>query len=420
MSLPNIITIARMLAVPLIVVTLESPVSYLPGRPDSPGLEAELARRLAETLDVDLDLRVKSSTEDLMQAMAARTAHIAAPGFPVSVEKEGQAGPAYAEADLLMVCRVAPPLPADFAQIAKRSLTWTVSRDIAALVPDTATNGQTLPISQEQALEHVWLRKDSCTIIDERTLKFGQRLYPEVRVAFKVAADRKIRWILADGAGDLESFIADWFAGLKKSGELARLEKQYVSFLPKFDYVDTARFRERIRTRLRRYERYFRIAARRTDLPWQLLAAMAYQESHWDPNAKSPTGVRGIMMLTKPTASELGVDDRTDAAESIMGGALYFADLMARLPEEINGQDRIFFALAAYNMGFNHIADARRLAARQGKDKNAWADVREILPQLQRGGSGASTGFGYARGGEARRYVQQVRTYWQILELGRR
>ena len=84
-------------------------------------------------------------------------------------------------------------------------------------------------------------------------------------------------------------------------------------------------------------------------MDWRLLAAMAYQESHWNPNARSHTGVRGMMMLTGATASELGVEDRTDPLQSLRGGARFFKNLLRRLPSDIEEPDRTFLALAAYN-----------------------------------------------------------------------
>ncbi|MBD3335905.1 MAG: transglycosylase SLT domain-containing protein, partial [Candidatus Eisenbacteria bacterium] len=191
---------------------------------------------------------------------------------------------------------------------------------------------------------------------------------------------------------------------------------KYYGYLEKFDYVDTARFLRRIEERLGDYQSLFKEAAREYGFDWKLLAAMAYQESHWDPDAVSPTGVRGIMMLTRSTARRVGIDDLLDPRQSIMGGAAYLADLMERLPESVTGPDRIWFAMAAYNIGMGHLYDARRLARRLGKDPDRWSELSEVLPLLARKQYYSTLKHGYARGGEPVRYVNRVRHFRDILE----
>ncbi len=151
------------------------------------------------------------------------------------------------------------------------------------------------------------------------------------------------------------------------------------------------------------------------DLDWTLLAALSYQESHWNPRAKSPTGVRGIMMLTLPTAKEVGVKSRLDAAQSIKGGAKYYARIYERLPEEIVEPDRTWVALAAYNVGIGHIHDAQTLAKRQDKDPNSWSVLAEMLPLLSQKRYYRTVKHGYARGSEPVFYVNRVRNYRDLL-----
>ena len=151
-------------------------------------------------------------------------------------------------------------------------------------------------------------------------------------------------------------------------------------------------------------------------MDWHLLAAIAYQESHWNPKAASPTGVRGMMMLTLPTAREMGVDNRLDAAQSLRGGARYLKNIKRRLPNDIYEPDRTWLALAAYNIGMGHLEDARVITERQGGDPHLWQDVMERLPLLQKSKHYQTTRYGYARGLEAVTYVQNIRHYFSILE----
>ncbi len=120
-------------------------------------------------------------------------------------------------------------------------------------------------------------------------------------------------------------------------------------------------------------------------------------------------------MLTLPTAGDLGVQDRLDAAQSIEGGARYLRELKDRLPESITGEDRLYMAMAAYNVGLGHLYDARDITEMRGGDPDQWEDVRESLPLLQEREWHSKTRYGYARGGEPVIYVRNIRRYYEIL-----
>ena len=177
---------------------------------------------------------------------------------------------------------------------------------------------------------------------------------------------------------------------------------------------DRKMFVKHLATRFPHYQEHFQNAAQRHELPWQLLASQAYQESHWNRRAKSPTGVRGIMMLTRRTAASLGIRNRLDPKNSIEGGARYLSKLQSRLPISVRMPDRRFFALAAYNVGLGHMKDARLLAIRTNKNPDHWQDIMQVLPLLSQRKFYRSLPHGYARGKEPVTYVQRIRAY-QIL-----
>lgn len=188
-----------------------------------------------------------------------------------------------------------------------------------------------------------------------------------------------------------------------------------------FNHLDSMKsggkelFTRRIATRLPKYKGLIHGAASVHKLDWHLLAAMSYQESFWNPDATSPTGVRGFMMLTRLTASELAIRNRLDPKQSIYGGAKYFARLRDRLPERIQEPDRTYMALAAYNMGMNHLQDARILTEHYGRNPDNWDDVEEFIPLLQRKEYYGVLPAGFARGEEAVNYVQRIREYHTVL-----
>ncbi|HGS6999817.1 TPA: membrane-bound lytic murein transglycosylase MltF, partial [Klebsiella pneumoniae] len=176
-----------------------------------------------------------------------------------------------------------------------------------------------------------------------------------------------------------------------------------------FDYVDTRTFLRAVENVLPDLQPMFEKYARQID--WRLLAAIAWQESHWDPQATSPTGVRGMMMLTRNTAQSLGLTDRTDAEQSVNGGMRYLQDMMNKVPDSVPKDERIWFALAAYNMGYAHILDAIALTKKQQGNPNSWADVKQRLPLLSQKSYYSRLKYGYARGHEAYAYVENIRKY---------
>ncbi len=183
-----------------------------------------------------------------------------------------------------------------------------------------------------------------------------------------------------------------------------------------FDYFDIRTFHWRIETRLPLYRKWFEESGKRYNIPWTLLAAQSYQESHWNSRAKSPTGVRGLMMLTQNTARAMGVTNRLDPRQSIFGGARYLASLMDRIPATVHPNNRYLFALAAYNVGFGHLTDARNLAQELGKNPDSWHDLKTVLPLLSQPKYYSKLPFGYARGMEPVRYVDRIVNYQDILE----
>ena len=121
-------------------------------------------------------------------------------------------------------------------------------------------------------------------------------------------------------------------------------------------------------------------------------------------------------MLTLPTAKEVGVTDRLDPDQSLRGGAYYLNNLKSRLPKKIVEPDRTWFALAAYNVGFGHLEDARVITQKRGGDPSSWYDVKQSLPLLTQKKWYSKTRYGYARGYEPVQYVQHIRHYQNVLE----
>jgi membrane-bound lytic murein transglycosylase F len=252
------------------------------------------------------------------------------------------------------------------------------------------------------------------TVTDSNALSIVRRRYPDLSIGFTLDEDLPVAWKLqGDGDHGLQALLFEYIANMRADGSMAQLEDKYFGHVRSFDFVDTKAFIDAAKSVLPKYVHTFKAAS--IDLDWRLLAALSYQESHWDPNAVSPTGVRGMMMLTRATAKDWDVASRLDPLQSIAGGARYFSSLTKRVPARIQTPDRIWMALAAYNIGLGHLEDARVLTQRQGGDPDIWVDVKKRLPLLQQKRYYSKTRYGYARGSEALRYVENIRRYYDTL-----
>ena len=222
-------------------------------------------------------------------------------------------------------------------------------------------------------------------------------------------------WIIRKGDDSLNEALYKWLNVFEYSGKMEELKGRYFTFLSLFDYYDTSMFYTRLQKRFPRYKKYFIAAGKKYNIPWIILAAVSYQESHWNPTATSYTGVRGMMMLTSNTARLLRVKNRLNAKQSIFGGAKYLKTLDKKLPKEIQGVNRWAFILASYNIGYGHILDAQALARKLNKNPYSWTEIKKILPLLEQKKYFRHLKYGYARGTEPVRYVNAIQNYYDIL-----
>ena len=192
--------------------------------------------------------------------------------------------------------------------------------------------------------------------------------------------------------------------------------KEELEFYWRDDKAGFNTFLERTNKRLPEYKFFFQEAAKEIDIHWTLLAAISYQESHWNPKAISDTGVRGMMMLTQKTAKEMGIKKRTNPEDSIYGGANYFQKTMDRLPSEISKLDRIWMTLAAYNLGFKNIELARDLAESSSLNQNLWSEVSVSLERilLERYGKESEE---FIKHDQVVKYVERINLYYTTLSI---
>lgn len=407
----------------LVMLTRNGASSYFIDGDGPTGPEYALAARFADRLGVDIEVRVAEAFEDLTALLAAGEGDLIAANLtatPARLERLRFTLP-YARTHTLVVVRQGLRRPESAADLVGLRGVVLAGSSYEALLggpgapPDLEWQSRA-DVGVEELLHAVAEGEYEYTLVDERIFGLHRRYYPGVRAAFALGGDQPLAWAFQRDDDDSLVQAADLFLrNARADGTLAALEREFFTPEEQLDTVDMMTFQARMRDRLPHYLPFFQEAADQYGIDWRLLAAMGYQESHWDPEAASPTGVRGVMMLTLTTARSLGVDDRLDPLQSIRGGAAYFVRLRDRLPERIEEPDRTWMALAAYNIGMGHLHDARRLTEEHGGDPDRWQDVREHLPLLAKEKYHRRTRHGYARGYEAQTYVDNIQRFFETL-----
>ncbi len=409
------------------VITRNAPAIYFEGRDGPMGFEYELAKAFADELGIKLDVKVASTRSQILSALDNGYTNIAVAGM---VASEGRAtrylySSPYMETTPIVVYRYGNTRPGSLKDlIGKRVAVVSDSyhqEELQNLIdrsPELANQleWQALDLETIDLMKRIEDKEIDYAIMTSSELEIHQAYYPRVKKAFEIGKAQQITWFFPNETDHtLLNAVNDFFSRIEEDGRLLEWKERYFGHLGQLNYVGARTYIKHINQRLPSYEELFKKYSEEHNIDWRLMAAMGYQESHWRPRATSPTGVRGLMMLTQPTAKEMGVKNRLDAEASIKGGIGYFAKIKARMPERIQEPDRTWLAMAAYNVGFGHLEDARILTEKAGKDPDKWIDVKNFLPLLQKKKYYSQTRYGYARGNEPVIYVQNIRRYYDVL-----
>ena len=409
------------------IITRNSPSTYFQDRNGETGFEYELASAFAEHLGVRLKVETVDNLDLLYQRLTSERSEspvLAAAGLIETKLRSDQVmySQGYLQIKPQIVYRQGADRPKNFNQLQGKKITLIKGGYHAEIMRQYQSEFPKLTFEESDQVEIADLlrlvneKQIDATLVSSNELAINQVYFSEVRVAFSLERAKQQVWAMAQSADTSLLDAANTFLALESTQQLiTELEERYYGHLDTLGYVGAYTFARHLKQRLPSFERYFKKAATEVELDWRLLAAMGYQESHWQPEATSKTGVRGLMMLTLPTAKEMGVTDRLDPEQSIFGGARYIKKIMQSLPETINEADRTWFALAAYNVGLGHLYDARNLAKQEGLDPDRWLDVKKMLPRLAEKKWYSQTRYGYARGGEPVHFVNNIRRYYDIL-----
>ena len=407
------------------MLTTPGPTTYFEDGRGKNGFEYIIARAFADSIGVALNVQTKSSLRGLLLAIGGPQGDFAAANIVETAlrSKTMQFSTPYLETSQLLIYQRGSNRPISLQQIDGDLLVITGSSHSERLTK----MAQTLPelewreqdnLEMFELMEMVHNGEIDYAVVDSLAYLVNRHIYPNAALAFEITEPQLMAWAFpTHGDGTVLKAANDFLDAYIATGKLAALEAETLSHSDSFSVADSKRLGELVVERLPDYEQLFRQTAETYALDWHLLAAVAYQESHWNPRARSPTGVRGLMMLTLNTAREMKVSSRLDAKQSIEGGTAYLMKLKQRLPKRINEPDRTLFSLAAYNVGFGHLEDARILTQKSGKNPDRWQHVRQFLPLLSHKEYYSKSKYGYARGAEPVLYVDNIQYYQHYLQL---
>ncbi len=406
------------------VMTLNSPTSVYEGPFGPAGLEYELVSRFADYLGLEAKFTYPETFNQVIPAVVNRDVHFAAAGLTVTKDRLSKIRftPSYQTIHSQVVYLSGNHKPRKHEDLLGKKIEVIAASSHAELLQNLKKQYPELvwKSSKEASLEQLFQKvldgEIDFVVADSNEIAINRRYYPKINIGYDISEPEELAWAFPHGRDtSLYDKAVEFIEQIKQSGKLDELLERYYGHVDRLNFVDKRTFWRHVDNRLPKYQDIFIKAAEQSGYDWHLLAAIGYQESHWNPEAKSPTGVRGIMMLTQAAAKQIGVEDRLDPEQSIMGGARYLKRMDKKVPERINYPDRIYLALAGYNVGFGHLEDARILTERRGDNPDKWAHVKKHLPDLSNPKVYKTLKRGYARGSEPVNYVDNIRNFYDLL-----
>jgi len=409
----------------LVVITRNSPTTYYEDAEEHlAGIEHDLVELFAKELGVKVRFVVANQFNEILPSLQNQQAHLAAAGLTITPERQKnfKFSIPYQNIRQQVVYNTVSPKPSGLKALIGQRIEVVAGSSYAEMLMEAKKKYPELSwkenasMESEELLEILAMGQLDAVVADSNIVDVLKNYLPSLGTAFDLSETQHLAWAFPR---NVDNFLLeksnDFFARIKQDGTLKRLLDRYYGHVTRLGRIDVEGFMIASNGVLPKFRRHFHRAQELTELDWRLIAAIGYQESHWDPLATSPTGVRGLMMLTGETADRLGVTDRLDPKQSILAGARYVNYLKDTVPDRIPEPDRTWIALAAYNIGYGHLEDARILAKKKKLNPDSWTDLKTTLPLLAKAEYIGEVKHGYARGSETVIFVENVRTYYDIL-----
>lgn len=407
------------------VITRISPNTYIEGDEGPNGFEYALLENFADYIDHDLKIITTDSLKELTFQLENQKADFASAALSKTTLKTNKliSSLPYLDDETYLIYNVAKSKPKKLNDLVNKEIVVVSNSDHSLFLQELKKDYPKIHWKEQDHLDYVDILNKinqfeiDYTLINKKEFILHQGFFPKLKMAFQIGNNSSLAWGFV--SKKYNPYILEsanfYLKKIKENGFLKKLEEQYYGQAINIKQQDANEFSMKIQSTLPNFIDDFKLIASKYNISWQLLASISYQESRWNPLAKSRTGVRGLMMLTLPTAKEVGVSNRLDPIQSLDGGAKYFLKLKERLPKKILEPDRTWLALAAYNVGLGHLEDARIITKARGGDPDSWYAIKESLPLLTQEKWYLKTKHGYARGYEPVHYVQNIRQYFNVL-----
>ncbi|OEK03170.1 lytic transglycosylase F [Roseivirga sp. 4D4] len=428
----------------LIAVVDNSTTGYLIYRGRPMGYEYELLSRLADYLDVELEVRITADIQGAFRMLDTGEADIMA--YHLAVTKERNQRVAFTEPHNYVPQVLVQRKPENWRQMKLHEIEAGLIRNAIELggkkvytrkgssFSDRLVNlsdeiGEDIYIEEvegavdtEMLIKKVLDNEIEYTVADQDVAMINATYYPDLDVKMEISFPQKIAWAVRKNATDLKTIVDDWLVDMKKSPDFFVIYNKYFKNRKTQNYRVRSAYSSISKDRISPYDDLIKEAAQKLEIDWLLLTSIVFQESKFDPESESWVGAQGLMQLTNNVIEEYEVDNVFDPKENIMAGVEHLKWLMDYWSEDISDRDELMkFVLGSYNVGQGHVRDAMKLAEKYNADPLVWEDnVAKYLelkatPEYYKD---PEVTYGYCRGSEPVNYVREILTrYDQYLQF---
>lgn len=428
------------------VLTTYSGTSYFLYRGQPMGFEYELLERFAEHLGVSLEIKVSDNIDSLLYQLNHGEVDLVAHGLTITSERKQIAD--FTDYLYLTHQVLVQKKPDDWRTMRWSAVERELIHDAIELIDDTVSvrsnssylqrltnlsteiggkiNIDTIQgnLSTDKIIKMVVDGEIKYTVADNNIASINASYYPVLDITVPISFSQRIGWAVRNNSPVFKKAINDWLKEMKKQTDYYVIYNKY--------FKNSRSFRKRVRSefyslnnnRISKYDPLIKESAEKIGWDWRMLSSLVYQESRFDPNAGSWAGAKGLMQIMPATAEELGVEDRMDPMDNVEGGTKYLTEIWNDYTEIPDSVQRLKFTMAAYNCGYYHVEDARRLAIVENLDPNVWDEnVEQMILDLsyQETYTRPEVKYGYVRGIEPYTYVRQIferyEHYKQFIEL---
>ncbi len=415
------------------VLIAYSATSYFLYRGQTMGYEYELLKRLAKKLNLELDLKVSRNLDHMLDELKKGNIDLVAHGLAVTQERKEEV----AFIDYLYLTKqvLVQRKPDNWRKLTIDNIKEAMIQDPIELIGDTVSvrkNSSYLKrllnlskeiggdividtlegaISTDEIIKQVVDKKIKYTVADGNLARINASHYPILDVSVPVSFSQRIAWAVSLDSPKLLEKINDWIEEEKKGSDYYVIYNKYFENKRSFKRRAKSEFYSLNKNQISTYDRLIKKHAQELGWDWRLLASLVYQESQFEPSDSSWAGAKGLMQIMPSTAQELRIKDRGNPEESLRGGTAYLEQLSGYFEEVKDSVQRIKFAMASYNCGYQHVKDAQNLAELRGLDKYTWDDnVDNMILALSdpQHYNHEAVQYGYVRGAEPYDYVVQI------------